>query len=146
MNLVGRFQEHGSVSDRSRSGRGHSVRTRENTDATSRSIKENSTTSTRRRSQELGILRSSQQPIQRDMHMHPYKVQLVQSLQLSDFQKRLNYAVRFQRTARNDEFIHKLIMGAEAHFHLNWYVSKQDTRFWGTVKSTPSSCESIAPG
>ena len=133
MNLVTRFQEHGSVSDRSRSGRGRSVRTRENTEAASRSIEENPTTSTRRRSQELAISRSSLQRIQRDLHMYPYKVQLVQSLQPPDFQKRLNYAVRFQRTARNDnEFIHKLIMGDEAHFHLNGHVNKQNTRFWGT--------------
>ena len=59
MNLVARFQEHGSVSDRSRSGRGRSVRTRENTEAARRSIEENPTTSTQRRSQELGISRSS---------------------------------------------------------------------------------------
>ena len=65
--------------------------------------------------------------------MYPYKVQLVQSLPSPDFQKRLNYAVRFQETARNDnEFIHKLIMGDEAHFNLNRCVNKQNTRFWGT--------------
>nr|XP_012563354.1 unnamed protein product [Hydra vulgaris] len=124
---------HGSVSDRTKSGRGRSVRTCENTEAVSRSIEENPTTSTQRRSQELGISRSSLQRIQRDLHMYPYKIQLVQSLQPPDFQKRLNYAVRFQRTARNDnEFIHKLIMGDEAHFHLNGHVNKQNMRFWGT--------------
>ena len=61
MNLVARFQEYGSVSDKPRSGRGRSVRTRENTEAAKRSIEENPTTSTRRRSQELGISRSSLQ-------------------------------------------------------------------------------------
>ena len=70
MNLVARFQEYGSVSDKPRSGRGRSVRTRENTEAAKRSIEENPTTSTRRRSQELGISRSSLQRIQRDLHMY----------------------------------------------------------------------------
>ena len=132
--LVGlRFQEQGSVNDRSRRRRGRSVRTPENTEDVRRSIEENPTTSTRRRSQELAISRTSLQRIKRNLHTYPYKVQLVQSLQPPDFQKRLNYAVRFQETARNDnEFIHKLIMGDEAHFHLNEYVNMQNTRFWGT--------------
>ena len=133
MSLVMRFQEQGSVNDRSRRGRGRSVCTPENTEDVRRSIEENPTTSTRRRSQELAISQSFLQRIQTEVHIYPYKVQLVQSLQTPDFQKRLNYAIRFQETARNDnEFIHKLIMGDEAHFHLNGYVNKHNTRFWGT--------------
>ena len=38
MNLVARFQEYGSVSDKPRSGRGRSVRTRENTEAAKRTV------------------------------------------------------------------------------------------------------------
>ena len=130
MNLVARFQEYGSVSDKPRSGRGRSVRTRENTEAAKRSIEENPTTSNSQNLASHGVLCS----VQRDLHMYPYKIQLVQSLQSPDFQKRLNYAVRFQRTARNDnEFIHKL--KDEAHFYLNGHVNKQNTRFWGTENS-----------
>ena len=95
MSLEIRFQEQGSVNDRSRRGRGPSVRTPENTEDVRRSIEENPTTSTRRRSQELAISRSSLQRIQRNFHLYPYKVQLVQSLQPPDFQKQLNYAIRF---------------------------------------------------
>ena len=80
-----RFQEQGSINDRSRRGRGRLVLTPENTEDVRRSIEENPTTSTRRRSQELAISRSSLQRIQRDLHMYPYKVQLVQSLQPPDF-------------------------------------------------------------
>lgn len=132
INLVKRFREHGSVLDKSRPGRGRSVRTAENTENVRRSIEDDPTTSTRRRSQELAISRRSLQRIQKDLKMYPYKVQLVQSLQPLDLQQRITYAVRFQEIARNNiNFIHKIIMGDEAHFHLNGYVNKQNMRFWG---------------
>ena len=63
MSLVMRFQEQGSVTDRSRRGRGQSVRTPENTKDVRRSIEENPTTFTRRRPQELAISRNSLQRI-----------------------------------------------------------------------------------
>ena len=131
--MVKRFREQGSVGNRFRPGRGRSVRTPGNTENRRRSIEDDPTTSTRRRSQELAISRRSMQRIQRDLNMYPYKVQLVQSLQPLDLQQRLTYAVRFQEIARNNiNFIHKLIMGDEAHFHLNGHVNKQNMRFWGT--------------
>ena len=65
--------------------------------------------------------------------MYPYKVQLVQSLQPLDIRQRLTYAVGFQEIARNDiNFIHNLIMGDEAPFHLNGHVNAQNIKFWGT--------------
>ena len=69
MSLVMRFQKQGSANDRSRRGRGRSVLTPENTEDVRRSIEENPTTSTRRRSQELAISRNSLQRIQRVLHM-----------------------------------------------------------------------------
>ena len=46
MSLVMRFQEQGSVNDRSRRGRGRSVRTPENTEDVRRNIEENPITTT----------------------------------------------------------------------------------------------------
>ena len=57
----------------------------------------------------------------------------MQSLQPLDMHQRLTYALRFHETARNNSnFIYNLIMGDEAHFHLNGHVNKQNMRFWGT--------------
>ena len=44
----------------------------------------------------------------------------------------MSLVMHFQEQGSVNEFIHKLIMGDEAHFHLNGYVNKQNTRFWGT--------------
>lgn len=44
----------------------------------------------------------------------------------------INLPVRFQETVRNNiEFIHNLIMGVEAHFHLTGRMNKRNSRFWG---------------
>ena len=127
INLVKRFQEHGFVGDRSRPGRSRSERTPGKTENVRRSIKDEATTSTGRRSQELVNSWRSLQV------MYLYKIQLVPSLQPLDMQQWLTYAVRFQKIARNDiNFIHNLIMGDEAHFHLNGHVNKQNMKFWGT--------------
>ena len=65
--------------------------------------------------------------------MYPYKIQLVQSLQLLDMRQWLTHAVKFQEIAKNDiKFIYNLIMGDKAYIHLNGHVNKQNMRFWGT--------------
>ena len=67
--------------------------------------------------------RRSLQRILRELHLFPYKLQLVQALQPTDLQSRLAYAVHIQQLAREqNEFIHNLTMSNEAHFHLNGFV------------------------
>jgi len=131
--LVARFQEQGSVRDLPRSGRPCSVTNEENIQRVQESVEENPETSTRRRSAELQMSRRSLRRILRkNLHMFPYKVQLVQELKPGDSQQRIIYAVRLQELAReHNEFIHYLIMSDEAHFHLNGFVNKQNCRIWG---------------
>ena len=65
--------------------------------------------------------------------MFPYKIQAVQSLLPTDYQSRLNYAMRFEQLARdNAYFLSHLIMSDETHFYLNGFVNKQNARFWGS--------------
>ena len=67
------------------------------------------------------------------MNMFPYKIQLVQQLLPQDYEKRLEYAMRFQDLVNGDPgSLQKLIMSEETHFHLNGFVSKQNCRIWGT--------------
>ena len=107
--------------------------TQEKFELVQQSIQEGPRTSTRRRSGELGILRTSSQRMQTHLCMYSYKVQLVHALKPIDYQQRLNYTIRIQEMAKKDNnFIHNLIMGDEAHFHLNGSVNKQNSRFWGT--------------
>ena len=126
--LVERFGQQGSVSNLPRTGRQRSVRTAENIAFVEDSIAENPGTSTRRRATQIGMSRRSLQRILRELHLFPYKIQMLQALQPTDLQSRLAYAVHIQQLAREqNEFIHKLI---EAHFHLNEFVNKQNCRIW----------------
>lgn len=133
VDLVRRFQIHGSVSDLPRAGRPRSGRSQDNIQQVRESIEEEPSGSTRRRSQQLGISRTSLQRIQRILKLVPYKIQVVQELLPADYRARLAYAIHFQELARQEpRFISNLIMGDEAHFHLSGYVNKQNMRFWGT--------------
>jgi len=133
LSLFRRFQIQGSVSDLSCAGRPRSGRSQDNIQRVRRSIKEEPSTSTRRRSQQLEMSRTSLQRIQGMLHAYPYKIQLVQELKPTDYRNRLAYAVQIQELARQEaDCIHNLVMGDEAHFHLNGFVNKQNMRFWGT--------------
>ena len=92
------------------------------------SIEENHKTSTRRRSQQL-MSRRSLQIVLHNLHLYPYKIQLVHELKQNDAQRRIQYSHRFQELCfENNEFIHKLIMSDEAHVHFNGHVNKQNCR------------------
>uniref|UniRef100_A0A8D8SNF8 DUF4817 domain-containing protein n=2 Tax=Cacopsylla melanoneura TaxID=428564 RepID=A0A8D8SNF8_9HEMI len=131
MKIIERFQEQGAVRDLPRPGRQRSVVTEANRQRVSDNIESSPGTSTRRRSTQLGMSRRSLQRILKDLKLFPYKIQIVQALKPTDYQRRLEFAVRFQTKAAEDpEFIHNLIMSDEAHFHLNGFVNKQNCRIW----------------
>ena len=117
-----------------RSGRPRTARNDGNREELERSLEENPSVSTRRRSQQMGMSRSSLQRMLHEMDMFPYKIQLVQELQPQDNEKRLEYAMRLQDLVNGDPgFLQKLIMSDESHFHLNGFVNKQNCRIWGTA-------------
>ena len=131
--IISLFQEQGAVCDLPRSGRPRTARNDENREELERSLEENPPVSTRRRSQQMGISRSSLQRMLHEMDMFPYKIQLVQQLQPQDYEQRLEYAMRLQDLVNGDPgFLQTLIMSDETHFHLNGFVNKQNCRIWGT--------------
>lgn len=131
--LVANFRHHGSIRNRSGAGRPRTAHTDENIERVRESVEEIPETSTRRRSTQLELSRRSLQRILATLHMFPFKIQLVQQLKPADYQHRLDYAIAFQQNAREDPaFIHNLIMSDEAHFHLNGFVNRQNSRIWAT--------------
>lgn len=90
--------------------------------------------STRTWSLQISIPRSSLRRILTgDLHVFPYKIQLVHQLRPRDNCQNLQYAIEFQRKAAEiDDFIDNLITSDGAHFHLNGFVNKQNSRFWGS--------------
>ena len=131
--IVRRFEQQGAVTDLPRTGRPRNVRTDENRERVREIVEETATTSTRRRSTELGISRSSLRRILHSLQLFPYKVQMVQELKPADYEARLQCAIRLQELAQNEpNFIQKLLMSDEAHFHLNGFINTQNYRFWGS--------------
>lgn len=100
-----------------------------------RSVTEESITSTRRPSAQLGMFRRTLQRILvQDLHMHPYKIQLVQQLNVADYILRLEYSRAFLNLVEAEQnFVNNFWMSDEAHFHLSGFVNKQNSRFWGTA-------------
>jgi len=73
------------------------------------------------------MARTTLQRILYDLHLFPYKIQLVHELKSTDYQERLDYAVRIQKLAKEETgFIDSLIMSDEAHFHLDGFINKQN--------------------
>lgn len=74
--------------------------------------------------------------LQQDLKFHSYKMQVVQELKISDYEKRVNFAVLMQELLHhNPNAI--LSMSDEAHFHLNGSVNKQNFCHW----APPNPCD-----
>ena len=95
-----RFERQGTVCDLPRSRRPRTARNGENREELERSLEENPSVSTRRRSQQMGISRPSLQSTLHEMNMFPYKIQLVQQLHPQDYEKKIricNETSRFSK-------------------------------------------------
>ncbi|CAH1955700.1 unnamed protein product [Acanthoscelides obtectus] len=97
-----KFEQAGEVKDLPRSSRARTVRTPETIEAVRESVVERPETSTRHRSQELGIPLCTL--LKKDLYLRPYKIQLTQELQPSDHERRRQYrhAILHLNTQNND--------------------------------------------
>ena len=132
--FVKRVRETGSLLDKTTRVRTRPVRSTENIAAVAQSVREQTSTSTRHRSQELNISRTSLRRIlHKELGMNAYKVQLVQELKPHDHPMRFRFAQWAEDRLIDDEhFYRKIIFSDEAHFHLGGYVNKQNCRIWGS--------------
>ena len=68
-----------------------------------------------------------------DLHLHPYKVQLMQQLKPTDHSQRRRYVEWvLEQQAVDGNFSNKIFFSDEAHFTLGGYVNKQNCRIWGS--------------
>lgn len=133
VNLINKFEETGSVIDIATPVRARSGRSVENIAAVRESIEHNPSTSVRHRSQHLHISYGTLQRIlTKDLHLHPYKIQLTQELKPADHSQRRSFVQWVLENKEVDgEFCKKIILSDEAHFDLSGYVNKQNCRIWG---------------
>ena len=106
------------------------ARTPENITRVSEALSRSPRRSARRHASELGVNRESVRRIlHTDLRFHPYKMQVVQQLNVRDYAQRVDFAVRMQVILEENENA-IIIMSDEAHFHLNGTVNKQNLRYW----------------
>lgn len=92
--LVKKVRETGLLLDNRSGPRARTVRTPENIEAVARNVRQNPSTSTRRRSQQLAISRTSLRRIlHKDLGLFAYKVQMTQELKANDHPLRYQFAV-----------------------------------------------------
>ena len=130
--IVKKFEETGSVMDRPMPLEARRKRSTTTIEAVRVSVEDNPETSTRHRAQEVGVCHETVRRILRDdLHLFPYKIQLTQELKFTDHKLRRRFVkIMFERMESQDNFVHQIIFSDEAHFHLNGFVNKQNSRFW----------------
>ena len=122
--MIKKFDETGLIMDSKLPMRHCTGRSLDSITAVSESVAESPGTSLRRRSQQLGIPRSTMQRIvTKDLHLHAYKIQLTQRREF------VNWVLENKKLDGN--FSTKIIFSDEAHFQLDGYVNTQNCRIWG---------------
>lgn len=78
----------------------------------------------------LGISDTLVRRILQDLHFHPYKIQIVQSLNPSDNQKRLQFCEEMaRRLEENYDQVNNLWMSDVTHFYFSGFDNKQNFRY-----------------
>lgn len=125
---VRKFEETGSTLNKRVPGRRRSARSAENIERVRVSVRQQPMLSSRKRAAALNVSRSSVlRMLNKDLHLNPFKIQLVQELKPTDPADRLFFANEIM-----DRFpeADNILFSDEAHFHLNGHVNKQNCRYW----------------
>uniref|UniRef100_A0A1Y1JZD5 DUF4817 domain-containing protein n=1 Tax=Photinus pyralis TaxID=7054 RepID=A0A1Y1JZD5_PHOPY len=127
LSWVNAFETSGNVST-IRRGPQNSVITPENVERVRVAIQQSPRRSIRKQSQVLGISRRSMHRIIKEhLHMHPYKMVVVQELKPRDYEARQIASENILAALPRDAVV---FFSDEAHFHLSGCVNKQNMRYW----------------
>ena len=128
---VQNFRENASALKRKPRGRFPTVRTPENVDKLSTAIAKSPRRSVRRHSADIGLSdRSLRRILHKDFNFHPYKIAIVQNLNVRDVPNRRISSEQLLEMLNDDGVIITLLMTDEARFHLSGYNNKENYRYW----------------
>ena len=115
-------------------GRYGTVKTHANVQAVREHLEQSPRKSTRRLSQEVGILRTAVQGvIHNDLKLFPYKVQILQKQIDSNKEERSQFCQSISdRIKNNPGDLCLIVLSDKAYFHLSRHVNKQNMRFWAS--------------
>ena len=130
---VFRFQDTGSVNDRSKSGRPKMATNEDNSLEVCASVVEDVHTSVRKIAQQTGIGKSSVHQILKGNKFHPYKIKYVQELSEDDFDRRLEFCEEMMRRCdENELFPFWIYFSDEATFQLSGEVNRHNFLLFGS--------------
>ena len=125
---VSNFRQTSSALNRRRSGRPRTRTAEENVTAMADSIEQSPRCSLQKHAFALHMSATSVHRIlHRSLHMHPYKIMVVQELSESDYETRTNLSRDILQSIPPTSVT---ICSDEAHFHLSGTVNKQNFRYW----------------
>ena len=143
--LIAKFEETGSVADKPRSGR-PSV-TEDTVEEVKQVLRHQSSTSdlgstsVRAISTEVAVSKTTVHKILRNtLHLFPYKLQRLQSLEESDRPKRVEFA---EWLLAHREIIPDILWSDEANFSLDGIVNTHNCRIWSLVRPDECLTESL---
>ncbi|KAJ4437073.1 hypothetical protein ANN_17208 [Periplaneta americana] len=148
--LIQNFEVTGSALKKS-PGKQRSVRTPENINGVRVAMIRILKRSARCHAISLGLSNTGMQRIlHKDLHMHPYKIQVVQILKGANKVNRMTFCQQFLDLNVNEDIVHNMLMSEEAHLHLPGYVNKQNFRYWPPTNphemhEEPFQCQNQIP-
>jgi hypothetical protein len=127
--LVHLYRETGSVGSKEGSGR-PKVRNEENIETVRQVIEEQPNTSIRHLQQQVDLSYTTcQRILKQDLHLHPYRLQLVHELLPNDRPRRQQFCQWFMENFQNNgAILEKTFFSDESWFHLSGYVNSQNMR------------------
>lgn len=131
LRTVARYEQTGSVQNKTKSGRPKSARNDDSAQLVLQAVVENPGTSTRKMATQLGMSRTSVRRVLKEHHYHPFKMHLVQELLEGDFDHRLEFCEEMMlRYDENRNFFNWICFSDEATFELNGNVNRHNMRYW----------------
>ena len=73
--------------------------------------------------------------LRKRLHMHPYRLQLLQAVKPTDYAVSSNFALEMLQQLENDDFLDCVVFSDESTFHLNGKVNTHNIIIWGSENS-----------
>ncbi|XP_018573282.1 uncharacterized protein LOC108912525 [Anoplophora glabripennis] len=70
--------------------------------------------------------------LKKELHMHLYKVSIVQQLHPPDYYQRIRYCEWFNENLNNNDLLNLTFFSDQAWVHLSGYINSQNYRTWAT--------------
>ena len=129
------FEKEGSVATGRKKGLAYRCGKEQKTRRVEEYVKRDPSISIRQCSRETGLPSTTVfRILKREFKKKAYKLQILQKIYPTDYQKRVTYAKSV--LDKGNDFINRIVFSDESTFHLSGKVFRHNCRIWGTEKPT----------